>query len=141
MPFKGTAPGLAAVMGGHVNAISCFASSVTEQVKAGKIRVIGVCGLQRFPGLPDVPTFKEQGFDISLEGWRGVFAPKGIPKEVLAKLEQSFAKIIKEPGYADRATKLGEVVAYKDSAGFAKMIESEDKVIGNLVKKIGLSKK
>ncbi len=138
IPLKGTAEGIAAVIGGHVNAISTFAPAIRENVRAGQMKIIGVSGESRIAYLPDVPTFKEQGFDATLSSWRGVFAPKKTPPEIVAYLNDAFAKIIRSSEYAKRVEELGEVIDYKDSEAFTKMVYEHYEVIGKVVKQIGL---
>ena len=80
VPFKGTNEGISAVLGGHVTAVSSFPATVLEQVRAGKMKIIGVSSPARVPELPNAPTFLEQGFDATLTSTRGVFARRRPPK-------------------------------------------------------------
>lgn len=138
IPFKGTAKGVASVLGGHVDVISTFAPAIMENVKAGEMKILGVSGETRITYLPDVPTFKEQGYDATLSSWRGVFAPKGTSPEIIAYLNDHFAELVGSPEYAKRAEELGEPMEYKDSEAFTKMLHEQYEMIGKIVEKLGL---
>lgn len=140
VPFKGTAPGTAAVLGGHVQAISTFLPAIAENVKAKQLKVIGVGGPSRLPELAEVKTFKEQGFPALLTSWRGVFASKNTPPDVLKKLEMSFAQIIRSEAYKERSVKLGEPLVYKNMSEFTAMLRRDSKEMATLLKNMGLAK-
>lgn len=140
VPFKGTNEGISAVLGGHVTAVSSFPATVLEQVRAGKMKVIGVSSSKRIAELPDAPTFIEQGFKATLTSTRGIFAPAKTPKDVLAVLDKTFAKIIQSEDFQKRAIKLGEPVVYADSATFNAMYREQLTMIKDLLKEIGLTK-
>jgi len=140
LPFKGSAESTAALLGGHISAISTFTPQILELVRAGKFKVIGVCGENRIEGLPDAPTFKEQGYPILLTSWRGVFAPKDTPKEILEMLDKSLGELIQKPAYKERAKVIGEPVVYKNSEQFTKMYQEQGDLIKGIIEKLGLSK-
>lgn len=140
IPAKGTAPGIANVLGGHVTAISSFFPALSENVKAGQMKVIGVVGLKRLEELPDVPTFDEQGYPALVTSWRGVFCHKDVPMEIRKYLEEVFAKIIASTEYQERAKKLGEPQVYANSEEFTKVLMKGHEDMSVLVKAIGLAK-
>ena len=140
VPFKGTNEGISAVLGGHVTAVSSFPATVLEQVRAGKMKIIGVSSPARVPELPNAPTFLEQGFDATLTSTRGVFAPAKTPKDVLAYLDTAFGKIIQSPDFQKRAITLGEPAVYANAAEFDKMYREQCVMIKALLKEIGLTK-
>ncbi len=106
IPFTGTGPLPAAVQGGHVSGILNY-SMLGVQMQ-DKARVLAVASEERVPALPDVPTFKEQGYDIVGGAYRGVAVPKGTPDEVVNKLEQAFAETNKR--IAEKQEPLGFVM-------------------------------
>ena len=140
IPAKGTAPGIANVLGGHVTAISSFFPALSENVKAGQMKVIGVVGNKRLEELPDVPTFEEQGYPALITSWRGVFCHKDVPMEIRKFLEEKFAEIIASPEYQERAKKLGEPQVYANSEEFTKVLMKGHEDMTELVKAIGLAK-
>ncbi|TXT47496.1 MAG: hypothetical protein FD137_1080 [Spirochaetes bacterium] len=140
VPFRGTNEGISAVLGGHVTAVSSFPATVLEQVRAGKMKVIGVSAPKRIPELPNAPTFLEQGFKATLTSTRGIFAPAKTPKDVLGILDKAFAKIIQSEDFQKRAIKLGEPAVYADAATFNEMYRDQLVMIKALLKEIGLTK-
>jgi tripartite-type tricarboxylate transporter receptor subunit TctC len=95
VPFTGSAPMMMAVLGGHVG--GTFANSDDLVKFKDKIRILGVAAEQRFTDFPNVPTFKELGFDIVLATDRGVAVPPGTPEAVIQKLEAAFLEIARNP--------------------------------------------
>lgn len=100
VPFDGGAPAVAAVLGGQVDVGSNHPKEVSEQVKAGKIRILGVFSPERSDLIPDVPTIKEQGLDVTVEQLRFIVGPKGMPQDVVAKLSESIEAAAKKPEWA-----------------------------------------
>jgi len=97
VPFKGSAPARTAVMGGHVM-MGIFNVSEVAKFK-GELNILGVAQAERSEFAPDVPTFKEQGIDLINGSMRGVIAPKGLPKDVEAKLINAFKQAAKDPEF------------------------------------------
>ena len=139
VPFDGTAESVAAVLGGHVAAVSCFPTSISEQVKAGQMKILGVQSKERVEDYPDVPTFLEQGYNATLTSWRGIFAPKDTPQEILDYLEKAFGEIIMTDDYLERAVELGEGRHYRNAAEFTQIYNEECVLIEALVEKLGLT--
>lgn len=101
VPYKSDAEITAAVLGGHVDVGGFNVGNVAEQVLAGKIRALGVMAEKRYPDLPDVPTLKEQGYDVISDSSRGIVAPKGLPDEIAQKLGDAFRKISQDPEFIE----------------------------------------
>ena len=138
IPFAGTSESISAVLGGHIGGAVCFPASLTEQVKAGELKIIGVSSPERIDDLPDAPTFIEQGYNATLTSTRGIFAPASTPPEVLAVLDEAFEKIITSEDYARRGETLGEPPVYANAADFDKMYREQCEMIEKLLKEIGL---
>src|SRR5690606_9643717 len=97
-PYKGSAPALTDVLNGTIQMIFDLPSTPLPFVSTGKLRILGVTGTSRRPEMPDVPTFAEQGVaDYDTQLWWGVFAPKGVPKDVAARLHAEIGKIAAKP--------------------------------------------
>lgn len=141
IPNKGTAPGIAAVLGGHVTAISSFLPALSENVKAGSLKVIGVVGDKRLEELPDLKTFNEQGVPAMVTSWRGVFVHKDTPPEIVKYLEDAFAKIIASNQYKERNKKLGEPLVYSNGRVFTKLAHDQAKDMEVLLTEMGLAVK
>jgi putative tricarboxylic transport membrane protein len=139
VPFSGGGESLAAILGGKVTAGISGYGEYEGQIKAGKLRAIGVTAPQRRPGV-DVPTFKEQGIDLVLTNWRSVVGAPGISdaqKKTLAELVDKLAKssawkeVLKQKGWDD---------AYLPADAFAKFLADEQTRVSNVLKSVGLVK-
>jgi len=98
IPFQGGGPAVTALLGGHVQMITFSITTLGAQVKpGGGLRPLVVFDNTRDPGLLDVPTALEKGYDIVLSSWQGMRGPKGLPKSVRASLINAFEKTVKEP--------------------------------------------
>ncbi|RYF08362.1 MAG: tripartite tricarboxylate transporter substrate binding protein [Comamonadaceae bacterium] len=103
VPYKGASPALADLMGGQVPLFLDPPPNLIQPAKAGKIRLIGVASDKRVPALPDVPTFAEQGYP-GLVGstWAAMLAPAGVPREIVQRMSQEVARIVRSPEVVQR---------------------------------------
>ncbi len=138
IPFKSTSQGIAAVLGGHINAISTFVPAIIENIKSGDLKIIGVSGSKRVPEIPDVPTFHEQGYDAMLTSWRGIVMHKDTPPEIVKFLREGFEKIITSEDYGKRATLFGEPPSFTPGDEFTNVIAKQDEIMADIVKEIGI---
>lgn len=107
VPYKGTAAAMTAIGGGEVSAISTVAADIRSLVTAGRARLLAVAGEQRDPSFPDVPTFREQGFDLVAKPWYGLFAPAGTPAATVDRLAKASAAAINDPALRKRLVDMG----------------------------------
>lgn len=135
---KGSAP--VELLAGRIDAALQWPSQYKAQVDAGQLRVIAVTSQERLPVLPDVPTAKEQGFDIDAVLWRGIAAPKGTPRDVIAKLEGAIKKVVTGKDFQERAAKLGFEPAFLGAGEFDKFIAADDALTAKLMTQLGLKK-
>ena len=133
VPFDGGAPAVAAVLGNQVDAAASGVNEVKQNLADGKLKVLAIFHSERHPELPDVPTAKEQGVDIEIGGWGGIYAPKGLPADVHKTLEEGIAKAVEADSYKDVITSSGNLVVYKNSADFTAFAESEAKRFAELI--------
>ena len=105
--YRGTAPALNDLIGGHVDFFCEQVVSVASQIAAGTIKAYAVSSSERLPTLPDVPTAKESGLDYQMSIWAGIFAPKGTPKPIVDKLAAALDKSLDYPGVAAKLAELG----------------------------------
>lgn len=138
IPFSGTNESVAQLLGGHINAVASFPATIQQQVKAGNIRVLAVSATKRVAEFPEVATFKEQGFNVSLTSSRGIFVRNGTPTEVVAALEAGFKQIIESDAFKARATTLGEPPVFMNSKDFTAMYYKQCSMIQTAMKKVGL---
>lgn len=106
VPYKGTAPGLAALLAGEVELMFDNLGTSLQHVRSGRLRALAVCGEQRFPGLPDVPAMNElyPGF-VSI-AWFGIVAPPRTPAPIAARLSASILEILELPEVRERLARL-----------------------------------
>jgi tripartite-type tricarboxylate transporter receptor subunit TctC len=126
VPYKGSAPSIIALVGGEVQAVFSSIPSALGQIRAGRIRALGVSILKRSSVLPDVPTIDESGvpgFDAA--SWYAVFAPAGTPKNVVAMLGKEIVAIMNTPDIRERFANDGFEPAGTGPAEFAKFLRAE----------------
>src|SRR5262249_2753065 len=118
LPTNGGGPAVTAVLGGNVNFFMSPTSITLPHIRAGKVRALAVSSAQRVKALPDVPTFKEEGYDLEYYFWVGIFAPKGTPTHIINTLRGGFEKAAHSRGFLDTLEKLGQELAYMDQPEF-----------------------
>jgi tripartite-type tricarboxylate transporter receptor subunit TctC len=138
VPYAGAGPALTALLGGHVDALASGPSVVLPQIKAGKLRALAGWGEKRVAALPDVPTFKELGYpEAEFYIWAGLFAPKGTPEPVLAKLREAARAGVADPDFKAAMDKLETPIAFKQGAEFQKFFEADAHRLAEGVRKVG----
>jgi putative tricarboxylic transport membrane protein len=139
VPFSGGGESLAAILGGKVTAGISGYSEYEGQIKAGKLRAIGITAAARRPGI-DVPTFKEQGVDLVLTNWRSVVAAPGISAEQKKVLADAIDRLVKSPAWQEVLKQKGWDDAYLAGDAFADFLKQENTRITGVLKSIGLVK-
>ena len=117
---EGASQATTAFLGKHVDVLVANVSDVTDLTKQGKARVLGVMTGERAPSLPDVPTFKESGYDLVAGTVRGYSAPAGLPDDVAKKLEAALQKAIEDPAVKEKMAALGLQTSYLSGADYEK---------------------
>ncbi len=107
VPYAGFAPSVAAVLAGEVQSTTVPVPDVAQPHKAGQVRILGVSDVRRHFLAPDVPTFREQGFDVVYGLWRMIAGPRGIPADRLRVLEEKLLATLKDPEFVERARRAG----------------------------------
>ena len=107
VPYKGTANVLQALAAGEISAATTLAADIGTLVKSDRARLLAVSGEKRDPAFPNVPTFKESGYNMSGTGWYGLFAPAGTPKAAIDRLSKAAIAAIKDPAVNQRLAKMG----------------------------------
>jgi tripartite-type tricarboxylate transporter receptor subunit TctC len=123
VPFSGAANVRAAVLGGHITMASMNVTEALSDAQAGSLVILGQMAEERWPGAPDIPTFKEQGYDVIMGSNRGIGASAGIPSEVLDALENAVAKAVEDPEFVEAAQKQQLALSYQDAASFKASLE------------------
>lgn len=129
VPTTGGSEALAFVLGKKVDIGSSVPSTIASTVKAGTVRPLAVCSLERVASLPDTPTMKELGYDVVLPAWYTVFAPKGTPEAALKVLEEKFLEALRSQGAVEMAGKANVLLT---PYGRDKTVPLYDGTIANL---------
>lgn len=120
VPFQGTGPATAAVLGGQVDLIPVPPGQVLDQGGGAIFRPIAITTEARHPALPATPTFREAGTDLVFAGWRGWFAPAGMAAGTLQGIEALLRAALESPGGQAALQRLGETPAWLGQADFAR---------------------
>ena len=138
IPTPGAGPALTAILGGHVDALASGPAVVLPHLKSGKLRALAGWGDKRVAALPDVPTFKELGYpDAEFYIWAGVFAPKGTPEPVLAKLRETLRVAVGEPEFKGAMDKLETPIVFKQGEEFQKFFDADARRLAAGARKVG----
>jgi tripartite-type tricarboxylate transporter receptor subunit TctC len=138
IPYKGSAPAISDLMGGHVPMMFDTTIAIMPQIKAGKVRAIAVSGAKRSPQLPDVPTFAEAGLAaVESYGWYGFFAPAKTPKDVVNKINEAALNFMKSPEFQKVLSDTGSDYVGDTPENFAAFIKAENNKWGRVAKETG----
>jgi len=125
VPYRGSAPALTDLLAGRVQALFDNIPGAVGQIRAGKVRALGVTAPQRVPALPDVPAMAETvpGYEASV--WYGISAPRGTPPDVVAKLNQGVNAVLANPQLKERMQELGGDPMQLTPDAFGKLVADE----------------
>jgi len=139
VPFTGAAPAVQATIGGHTPIAFPALPSSLSAIQAGQVRAIGIAATDRAEGVPDVPTFAEQGVkDKDADTLTGIVAPAGTPKEIVELLSREIAKSVARPDVRERLAALGFKPVANTPDEFAARIKSEIEKWGKVVRDANL---
>jgi tripartite-type tricarboxylate transporter receptor subunit TctC len=127
VPYKGAAPAMTDLIGGHVDLSFATLGSVLPHIKAGKVKALAVATLQRDPMLPEVGTFAESGMkDFRFDAWVGLVTPAKTPDDVVTKLSKSLDKLVGSKAYEEQLASAGLTpVKGSTPASYARIIDEE----------------
>lgn len=137
VPTTGGGPAITQLLGGHVTMSAGGPAAITSHVNAGKLRPIVTWGAERHPNYKDVPTFKEQGYDIVYYIWAGLFAPVATPEPVIKILRDGVRQAVNDPEFKNQMAKVNSPIKYLDAPDFAKYVEADAKRLAAVVKVVG----
>ncbi|MBB3175922.1 tripartite-type tricarboxylate transporter receptor subunit TctC [Variovorax sp. Sphag1AA] len=139
VPYKGVAPAINDVLGGHVPLTYITLGPVAPYLQGGKLTVLAIADSKRSPLAPNVPTFQELGVkDVEVTAWHGLFGPKGLPPEVVKTLNAHFNEIIKMPDVVARMETLGALPLGGTPETLAKTNASDFARFGRIIKELGI---
>jgi tripartite-type tricarboxylate transporter receptor subunit TctC len=139
IPFRGGSDALTAIVGGQTDCGGNHPSEMIAQIKAKRLIPIGVALEQRDPAIPEVPTFKELGYNVvSVGSVKGVAAPKGTPPEVIAYLTERFKKVCDDSEFIKEMKDIGQPVMYLGPEAFGKFLQQGYQEFGKLIKEFNI---
>jgi tripartite-type tricarboxylate transporter receptor subunit TctC len=135
VPYKGSGPAALDLMAGHIDMMLDTGS--LNNIKAGKLKALGIAADKRIPELPNVPTMKEVGVPMVANAWYGVMLPAGAPKDITEKVNVAFNKVLKDPEVRKSLQGIGAQIDGGSVAEFTKFSQSEIKRYEGIVKMSG----
>ncbi len=138
VPFRGGGERTVALAGGHIDVDFDIVAPMKPMMELNKIRVLGVAASQRAADYPDLPTMTENGVDLVISSWHGVFAPKGTPPAVIKRVSNALERICANPDFIAQMRNLLLGVHYLDSKPFREFFAEQDKMNVDLIRKLGL---
>jgi tripartite-type tricarboxylate transporter receptor subunit TctC len=140
VPFKGDQPGITALLGGHIP-VMASSSSIIPHAKAGKAKILAMVAEKRVATFPQVPSLKEFGFKFDLRANEvlGFCGPKGMPPEVIKKLENAFKQAVETAEYKNVLAQLDNEGGFRDSQSFTSLIRELYPIVGQMIKEAGIS--
>ena len=139
VPF-GAAQVVPSLLGGHVDAVVQFPGALAGPVRQGQARLLGALIQSRDPAWPDVPTAREQGFDVALDAWRGIAVPSGTPRDVVLSIQESIRKTVESAEFQKGCENLRVRPAFMPAGEFGQLIATEDAALARLMQAIGVKK-
>jgi tripartite-type tricarboxylate transporter receptor subunit TctC len=139
VPYKGAAPAIQDVLAGHVQVMFDNVSSAIPNIKAGRLRALGLASLERYPALPDLPTIAESGvpgYETTI--WLAVFAPAKTPPATLAKLNTLLRRAVESPEYRDKLQGLEMRPISSTPADLARLLKADTAKWARVVKDAGI---
>jgi len=137
VPYQGGGPAVTALLGGQVEALASGPAAAIGQIRGGKMRALASWSTERLKLLPEIPTFKELGYDAEFYIWTGIFVPVSTPPPVIQKLRTAVKDAATSEDFKAAMEKVSTPVAYLDAPEFAKYWERDAARLKTAVEKIG----
>jgi len=137
IPFTGAGPAVVALLGGQIDAVSSGPATVLQQVKAGKLRVLGHWGTAQLSALPEAPSLKDAGYNAEYAQWSGLFIPSGVPEPIAQRLRAAAKAAALDAKVKEVILNAGSPVQYQDSPEFEKYVQADATRMSAVVKRIG----
>jgi len=138
VPYKGTGPAVADLLGGQIGVMITGALPLLPHIRSGKLRALAVASPKRLAILPDVPTIAESGYPgFAAVQWYGLFAPAATPKDVVAKINRDAIRALKDPAVAERLASEGAEPVGDTPEQFGAFVKSEIELWGKVIRESG----
>lgn len=138
VPYKGAGPAIQDTLAGHIPMTIQDLAAGGPSIMAGKLTPLAITSVQRWPRLPDVPTFKEAGYDIALSGWNAILAPAGTPPEIVERVSSELRKLVQTPEGKERLLDMGLIATGTTSAELTEIMKTGCAAWGDAVKRAGI---
>jgi tripartite-type tricarboxylate transporter receptor subunit TctC len=140
VPYKGLAPAMTDLLGGHVDMMFDNLTNALPQVRDGTVKALAVAGATRARALPETPTMAEAGYrDFAMGTWYGISAPAETPREIVGKLHAAIARTLNTPKVRDTIEAQGAEVFVKDPEAFAAFLHADAKLMRELIKRANMT--
>jgi tripartite-type tricarboxylate transporter receptor subunit TctC len=137
VPYQGGGPAVTALLGGQVEALASGPAAAIGQIKGGKMRALASWSTKRLDLLPEIPTFRELGYDAEFYIWSGVVAPVATPAPVLARLREAVREAANSAEFRSAMEKVSTPIAYLDAPEFQKYWDNDARRLAVALEKIG----
>ena len=137
IPYDAGGKAMAALLSGEIKALSAGFSEAVALAQAGEVKILGVTSADRVDAYPDAPTMAEQGIDTQFVNWRGFFGAPGLDADKLAAYQDAIAKMYDTPEWEEVRARNGWVNIHNSGDDFGTFLEEQEKVIGDLMRKLG----
>ena len=139
VPYKGGSPSTVAIMSGEAQVNFATLPAVVPQIRGGKVRAIALASRERNPAVPDVPTMSEWGIaDFDVGTWSGLIGPKGMPPEIVQRINAAVAAVVNDPAIKQRLVEEGSEIRLMSPADFGTFIRQENARWVKVVKDAGI---
>jgi tripartite-type tricarboxylate transporter receptor subunit TctC len=127
VPYKGGSPSTLAIMSGEAQVNFATLPAVVPQIRGGKVRAIGLASKERNPAVPDVPTMAELGLvDFDVGTWTGIVGPRGIPADIVKKVNEAVAAVVNDPAIRQRLIDEGAEIRLMSPEAFGAFMRAEN---------------
>lgn len=138
VPYKGAGPIVQDLLSGQVQMAVLDLAALRAHLDSGRMVALAVTGPKRWPGLPDVPTYVEQGFPIDMVGWNGILAPAATPRAVVERMGAEIAKAVQSADGREQVLKMGLLPTGTSPEEFAAIIRRDTQRWGEVIRKAGI---
>ncbi|MBN9427936.1 MAG: tripartite tricarboxylate transporter substrate binding protein [Burkholderiales bacterium] len=139
VPYAGgSTPANIDLMGGRIDLYFDGPATAIPNMKAGKVRILGAASEQRIPAIPDVPTFREQGFEVGTDGWLAFFGPGGMPADIVSTLHRAIVEAMKSPEFRKAVLDAGLDFGGESPVSFQRRLERDYRRWGEIIRKAGI---
>jgi tripartite-type tricarboxylate transporter receptor subunit TctC len=138
VPYTGAGPAVQAILGGQVQMTIQDLAAVGPHIASGRVLPMAVTGPRRWPALPDLPTFLEQGYPLDIAGWNGIHAPAGTPRPIIERMSTEINRIIQTPEGREQMLKFGLLATGTTPEELGEVIRRDTPRWGEVIRKGGI---